>query len=326
MSIASSDLYSLSDCMTLALHAGFLEYFRSCKLTQFSCVNRTKLCACILTQKPFILAVLRGEIAQAGFTEILTFGLVRNAMECVSSGAWSKKIPNHLKVWLYLIACMLVCLCVHYKSLACLGKSRPFCASSDYPRAAHAIALWAWTLCDMDFLLVAFLESFTPAVWGASWRINASPVYVGTKQAHIKIPCRNIFSSIQLFHTPCAPLGTTHTSTYKCMAVYTDECECVPANTSLPHVEKHCLIPWNIVNYNCQRACLLPHVHSYECGVQCSHVEAFGKMNRVDDGHTAVVLSNPKTADFEICRPSLLPGMQVCGRVSACLCVCVCVW
>ena len=24
----------------------------------------------------------------------------------------------------------------------------------------------------------------------------------------------------------------------------------------------------------------------------------------------AVVLSNPKTADFEICRPSLLPGMM----------------
>mmetsp|Transcript_46770 Transcript_46770/g.113932 ORF Transcript_46770/g.113932 Transcript_46770/m.113932 type:complete len:592 (+) Transcript_46770:58-1833(+) len=41
----------------------------------------------------------------------------------------------------------------------------------------------------------------------------------------------------------------------------------------------------------------------------CSHAEAFSKMRRPDDGKTAVVLSNPKTTDFEICRPSLLPGM-----------------
>uniref|UniRef100_A0A6U2AIS2 phenylalanine--tRNA ligase n=2 Tax=Hemiselmis andersenii TaxID=464988 RepID=A0A6U2AIS2_HEMAN len=41
----------------------------------------------------------------------------------------------------------------------------------------------------------------------------------------------------------------------------------------------------------------------------CSHAEAFSKLRREDDGQTAVVLSNPKTADFEICRPALLPGM-----------------
>lgn len=41
----------------------------------------------------------------------------------------------------------------------------------------------------------------------------------------------------------------------------------------------------------------------------CSHAEAFAKLNRPDDGKTAVVLANPKTIDFEICRPSLLPGM-----------------
>ncbi|KAJ1485009.1 hypothetical protein T484DRAFT_1946539, partial [Baffinella frigidus] len=40
----------------------------------------------------------------------------------------------------------------------------------------------------------------------------------------------------------------------------------------------------------------------------CSHVEAFAHMNRPDDGKTAVTLANPKTLDFEICRPSLLPG------------------
>mmetsp|Transcript_24182 Transcript_24182/g.60799 ORF Transcript_24182/g.60799 Transcript_24182/m.60799 type:complete len:593 (+) Transcript_24182:1407-3185(+) len=41
----------------------------------------------------------------------------------------------------------------------------------------------------------------------------------------------------------------------------------------------------------------------------CSHAEAFSKLRRADDGKTAIVLSNPKTADFEICRPALLPGM-----------------
>mmetsp|Transcript_67653 Transcript_67653/g.180858 ORF Transcript_67653/g.180858 Transcript_67653/m.180858 type:complete len:590 (+) Transcript_67653:23-1792(+) len=41
----------------------------------------------------------------------------------------------------------------------------------------------------------------------------------------------------------------------------------------------------------------------------CSHAEAFEKLNRKDDGQTAVVLANPKTTDFEICRPSLLPGL-----------------
>lgn len=41
----------------------------------------------------------------------------------------------------------------------------------------------------------------------------------------------------------------------------------------------------------------------------CSHAEAFTKLNRRDDAMTAVVLANPKTLDFEICRPSLLPGM-----------------
>jgi phenylalanyl-tRNA synthetase beta chain len=40
----------------------------------------------------------------------------------------------------------------------------------------------------------------------------------------------------------------------------------------------------------------------------CSHAEAFEKLNRPDDGQTAVTLSNPKTLEFEICRPTLLPG------------------
>lgn len=41
----------------------------------------------------------------------------------------------------------------------------------------------------------------------------------------------------------------------------------------------------------------------------CSRAEAFTKMRLDDDGKTAVVLSNPKTAEFEICRVELLPGL-----------------
>lgn len=37
--------------------------------------------------------------------------------------------------------------------------------------------------------------------------------------------------------------------------------------------------------------------------------EAFEKMRLVDDGQTAVVVGNPKTVDFEICRTSLVPGL-----------------
>jgi len=41
----------------------------------------------------------------------------------------------------------------------------------------------------------------------------------------------------------------------------------------------------------------------------CSHDEAFAHMRRADDGRTAAVISNPKTAEFQICRTSLLPGL-----------------
>jgi len=41
----------------------------------------------------------------------------------------------------------------------------------------------------------------------------------------------------------------------------------------------------------------------------CSRDEAFGHMRRQDDGKQAVVISNPKTVEFEVCRTSLLPGL-----------------
>lgn len=49
----------------------------------------------------------------------------------------------------------------------------------------------------------------------------------------------------------------------------------------------------------------------------CSHTEAFEYLNHIDDGNIAVLLSNPKTMDFEIVilrlflqvRPLLIPGM-----------------
>lgn len=41
----------------------------------------------------------------------------------------------------------------------------------------------------------------------------------------------------------------------------------------------------------------------------CSHDEAFAHMRRVDDGKQAVVIANPKTIEFQVCRTSLLPGL-----------------
>ncbi|KAL7692950.1 putative phenylalanyl-tRNA synthetase, class IIc, beta subunit, archae/euk cytosolic [Plasmopara halstedii] len=41
----------------------------------------------------------------------------------------------------------------------------------------------------------------------------------------------------------------------------------------------------------------------------CSHKENFEYLNRADDGHTAVVLSNPATVEFEVVRTSMLPGV-----------------
>eukprot|EP01062_Namystynia_karyoxenos_P060221 TRINITY_DN51751_c0_g1_i1.p1 TRINITY_DN51751_c0_g1~~TRINITY_DN51751_c0_g1_i1.p1 ORF type:complete len:627 (+),score=208.07 TRINITY_DN51751_c0_g1_i1:106-1986(+) len=40
----------------------------------------------------------------------------------------------------------------------------------------------------------------------------------------------------------------------------------------------------------------------------CSHDEAFAYCRRADDGKTAAVIANPQTKEFQICRPSLLPG------------------
>ena len=41
----------------------------------------------------------------------------------------------------------------------------------------------------------------------------------------------------------------------------------------------------------------------------CSHDEAFKYMRREDDGKSAVVIANPKTIEFQVCRTSLLPGL-----------------
>lgn len=43
--------------------------------------------------------------------------------------------------------------------------------------------------------------------------------------------------------------------------------------------------------------------------ILCSHEENFKMVNRKDDGNTAVIVGNPRTADFEVVRSSLLPGM-----------------
>ena len=43
--------------------------------------------------------------------------------------------------------------------------------------------------------------------------------------------------------------------------------------------------------------------------ILCSHDENFAYLNRHDDGTQAVRLANPKTAEYQIVRTSLLPGL-----------------
>ena len=43
--------------------------------------------------------------------------------------------------------------------------------------------------------------------------------------------------------------------------------------------------------------------------IQCSHDENFKFLNRKDDGTTAIQLANPKTAEYQVVRTSLLPGI-----------------
>ncbi|KAF3047947.1 phenylalanine--tRNA ligase subunit beta [Didymella keratinophila] len=43
--------------------------------------------------------------------------------------------------------------------------------------------------------------------------------------------------------------------------------------------------------------------------ILCSHEENFEWLNRIDDGKTAVKLANPKTAEYQLVRTSLLPGL-----------------
>lgn len=43
--------------------------------------------------------------------------------------------------------------------------------------------------------------------------------------------------------------------------------------------------------------------------ILCSHDENFAWLNREDDGNTAVRLANPKTAEYQIVRTSLVPGL-----------------
>lgn len=43
--------------------------------------------------------------------------------------------------------------------------------------------------------------------------------------------------------------------------------------------------------------------------LQCSHDENFAWLNRTDDNKTAIKLANPKTAEYQVIRTSLLPGL-----------------
>jgi phenylalanyl-tRNA synthetase beta chain len=50
--------------------------------------------------------------------------------------------------------------------------------------------------------------------------------------------------------------------------------------------------------------------------ILCSHEENFEWLNRKDDGNTAVKLANPKTAEYQLVRTSLLPGLLKIFEVS----------
>ena len=43
--------------------------------------------------------------------------------------------------------------------------------------------------------------------------------------------------------------------------------------------------------------------------ILCSQNENFNWLNRTDDGKTAIKLANPKTAEYQVVRTSLLPGI-----------------
>jgi phenylalanyl-tRNA synthetase beta chain len=43
--------------------------------------------------------------------------------------------------------------------------------------------------------------------------------------------------------------------------------------------------------------------------ILCSHDENFAWLNRKDDGNTVIRLANPKTAEYQVVRTSLLPGL-----------------
>lgn len=63
----------------------------------------------------------------------------------------------------------------------------------------------------------------------------------------------------------------------------------------------------------------LADIVRYECAmsgwtevmplVLCSHEENFAWLNRKDDGKSVVKLANPKTAEYQVVRTSLLPGL-----------------
>jgi len=54
----------------------------------------------------------------------------------------------------------------------------------------------------------------------------------------------------------------------------------------------------------------------------CSRSENFEYLRRQDDGNTAVSIGNPATAEFEVCRTSLLQGMPPGSSRTCCLQLC----
>ncbi len=69
-----------------------------------------------------------------------------------------------------------------------------------------------------------------------------------------------------------------------------------------------CIIPIPVTHRGGPSS-ILCRVEANAGSVLCSHDENFAFLNRKDDGTTAVRLANPKTAEYQVVRTSLLPGL-----------------
>lgn len=57
--------------------------------------------------------------------------------------------------------------------------------------------------------------------------------------------------------------------------------------------------------------------------ILCSHKENFDMLNRKDDKSAAVIIGNPRSADFEVCKVFCYAGVFADFFVACLLCLCI---